>query len=112
MCEFSSLVNCYCCAAPKSVRNGVEFDWDAANLSHIAGHGVTPEDAADVLNNDPVELDYQVVEGEERWVAVGVTNRGRFLVVVWTIRGSTIRVVTAFDADKRYQRAYLAQRGN
>ena len=91
---------------------GAEFDWDAANLSHIAEHGVTPEEAVQVLQNDPVDLDYQAVEGEERWVAVGVTNRGRFLVVVWTIRGLTIRVVTTFDADKRHQKVYLERRRN
>jgi len=93
------------------VANRIEFDWDAANLSHIAEHGVTPEEAAQVLDNDPVDLDYHVVESEERWVTVGVTNRGRFLVVVWTIRGSAIRVVTAFDADRRYQRVYLESKG-
>ena len=91
---------------------GAEFDWDAANLSHIAEHSVTPEEAVQVLQNDPVDLDYQVVEGEQRWVAVGVTNGGRFLLVVWTIRGLTIRVVTAFDADKRYQKVYLERRRN
>ena len=94
------------------MANGIEFDWDASNLSHIAEHLVTPEEAAQVFENDPVDLDYEVVEREERWVTVGVTSRGRFLVVVWTIRGSAIRVVTAFDADRRYQRVYLEQRGN
>ena len=81
-------------------------------MSHIAEHGVTPEEVEQVIENDPVDLDYQVVEGEERWVAVGVTVRGRFLLVVWTIRGSAIRVVTAFDAGQRQQRVYLAQRRN
>ncbi len=92
--------------------NGVQFEWDAANLSHIAEHGVTPEEAEQVIENDPVDLDYQVIESEERWVTVGVTIRGRFLLAVWTIRGSAIRVVTAFDADQRHQRVYLEQRKN
>ncbi len=91
---------------------GVEFNWDAANLSHVAEHGVTPEEVAQALENDPVDLDYQVVQGEERWVAVGVTNVGRFLVVVWTIKRSAIRVVTAFDAGRRYQKVYLEYRRN
>ncbi len=94
------------------MANGIEFDWDAANLSHIAEHDVTPEEAEQVIENDPVELDYQVVDGEERWVTVGVTIRGRFLVVVWTIRGSAIRIVTTFEADPRHQRVYLEQRRN
>lgn len=94
------------------MASGIEFDWDTANLSHIAEHGVAPEEAEQVLQNDPIDLDYQVVEGEERWVTVGVTGRGRFLVLVWAIRGSAIRVVTAFDANRRHQRVYLEQRGN
>ena len=100
------------CRYTNGVANGIEFDWDAANLSHVAEHGVTPEKTQQMFENDPVDLDYQVVESEERWVTLGVTIRGRFLVVVWTIRGSAIRVVTAFDADQRHQRVYLEQRRN
>ena len=32
----------------------VEFDWDHHNIAHIARHGVTPEEAEQVLANDPV----------------------------------------------------------
>lgn len=30
------------------------FDWDDANVRHIARHGVTPEDAEYVLANGPL----------------------------------------------------------
>jgi hypothetical protein len=33
------------------------FDWDDANLLHIAQHDVTPEEAEYVLFHDPLDLD-------------------------------------------------------
>ena len=62
------------------------FDWDDANSGHIARHGVTPEEAEQVMLNIPVEIDYQVIDGEERFVAVGMTRAGRFLTIIWTDR--------------------------
>jgi uncharacterized DUF497 family protein len=59
-----------------------------------------------------VELDFDYVDDEPRWVVVGVTNRGRFLVVVFTERGAGLRVVTAYDASKRDQSVYFSKKGN
>jgi hypothetical protein len=36
--------------------DGIEFDWDEANMRHIARHGVTPEEAEEAVTNDPLEL--------------------------------------------------------
>jgi len=44
----------------------IEFDWDAANVGHIARHGVKPEEVEEVLRNDPFDLDYEVIGGEWR----------------------------------------------
>jgi uncharacterized protein len=33
------------------------FDWDEYNLSHIARHGVTAEEAEEAVMNDPLEMD-------------------------------------------------------
>jgi uncharacterized DUF497 family protein len=87
-----------------------EFDCDEANLSHIAAHEVSAEEAEQVLNNDPLELDVQHVQGEERFPAVGVTNNGRFLVVIVTERNQKVRVVTAYPADNRVIAIYLKSR--
>jgi hypothetical protein len=82
------------------VTDEIRFDWDAANRGHIARHGVTPAEAEEVIENDPVELQPQLIEGEERFPIVGVTDAGRWLIVVLTERGNKARVVTAFEADK------------
>jgi uncharacterized DUF497 family protein len=44
----------------------IRFDWDKANTEHIARHGVKPEEAEQALENAPVDLNYEVVEAEDR----------------------------------------------
>ena len=87
------------------------FDWDEHNIGHIAGHFVTPEEVEQVLLNDPVDLEFQLEEGdEERWPYIGETNAGRILRVVVTLRGDRLRVVTAFEPSKQNKLGYLAIR--
>jgi len=87
------------------------FDWDEGNIAHIAEHGVLPDEAEDVILGDPVDLQMQVVDGEERFPQVGATRTGRILIVITTWRGELTRVVTAYPASPAYQKFYLAQRG-
>jgi uncharacterized DUF497 family protein len=84
-----------------------EFEWDVANLKHLARHRVTPTEVEDVLENDPAQLGYDVVNEEERWTVVGHTNLTRVLVVTWTLRKGSIRVVTAWPAPKRMREDYF-----
>ncbi len=44
----------------------LEFDWDSANLSHIALHSVAREEAEEVLLGPAFELDTYTVDDEER----------------------------------------------
>src|ERR1017187_3839602 len=94
-----------------SMNEATRFDWDEANSEHIALHGVKPEEAEQALENDPVDLDYEVVEAEDRRTSIGHTDRLRVLKLVWTLRGDAVRVVTALDASKNEARAYLQARG-
>ena len=87
------------------------FDWDAVNRDHIASHHVSPEEAEQVIENDPLDIDAETVQGEDRIVSIGRTDQGRFLVVVTTLRGTRLRVVTAFAAPKSLIDLYFAQKG-
>ena len=87
------------------------FDWDQENISHIAKHGIAPDEAEQVVLNDPIDLTIQMGDGEERIPQVGETNAGRILVVISTWRDELIRVVTAFPAKSTLRKLYLAQRG-
>ena len=94
-----------------SMNEAIRFDWDKANTEHIARHGVKPEEAEQALENDPVDLDYEVVEAEDRWTSIGHTDRLRVLKLVWTLRGDIVRVVTALDASKNEAQEYLQAKG-
>lgn len=88
------------------------FDWDDDNVGHIARHRVTPEEAGQVLRNDPFDLSYETVGGEDRWTAIGHTDSLRVLLVVWTLRGEDmVRVVTAREASKTASLTYLREKG-
>jgi uncharacterized DUF497 family protein len=89
----------------------IDFDWDEGNLRHIALHNVLPEEAEFAIQNDPLELAYEVEEEEERVVELGATKLGRIMMLVSTWRGERVRVVTAYDAPKAMRTRYLAQRG-
>jgi uncharacterized protein len=82
------------------------FDWDDANRQHISEHDVSSDEAEYVVTHDPWDVEFQIIEGEERFVQVGVTTRGRVLQVVSTVRGEFVRVVTAYDASRRRRAAY------
>lgn len=87
------------------------FDWDSANIAHIARHGITPHEAEEVITNGPVDLNTEISKEEVRITSVGPTDKGRFLVVITTERDDLVRVVTAFPATRAYLNAYLIHRG-
>jgi uncharacterized DUF497 family protein len=83
------------------------FDWDEANISHIARHDITPEEAEHVLLNDPLELMVQIHGDEERVLHVGATKALRYLVVLTTWREERLRVVTAYEAPRALRLKYI-----
>lgn len=88
-----------------------QFDWDSGNLGHIAPHGVSPEEAEQVLLNDPCAVSFDTDEsGEDRWTYLGETDQARILQVIVTVRGEKIRIVTAFEPIKRLKLFYLASK--
>ena len=64
--------------------------WDQANTAHIASYQVTPEEVEQVFANDEMDIDYDVIGGEERWTVIGQTDRARVLIVVFTMRADAV----------------------
>jgi hypothetical protein len=89
------------------VGDALEFEWDEENTRHLAAHNVMPVEFEQVMNNDPLDLDCDVVNEEERYRAVGLTDGGRFLLVAYTVRRDKIRAVTAFPASASNKRDFL-----
>lgn len=88
----------------------MRFIWDQENISHIARHDVSPREAEEAMLSDSLLLDQQSVDGEERFVEIGFTHAARFLIVVYTLRGDAVRVVTAYSAPRDVIREYLESR--
>ena len=59
----------------------IEFDWDDANIQHIALHDISIDEVESVLNGFTIELETQDGYDEERFSEIGVTSAGRCLVL-------------------------------
>jgi uncharacterized protein len=94
------------------MMGGWMFDWDEDNIRHIAEHDVTPDEAEQVLLNDPADGGVQDHDGEMRYVEVGVTDSMRVLVVITTTRGDLTRVVTAYPGTPKIRDFYLREKGH
>ena len=86
----------------------MQFDWNDANIQHIARHDVTPEEAEQVIQNDPVDVGATLRNKEDRTLHLGETNAGRVLFLVATQRLGLIRVVTARPA-RRTERDFYSK---
>lgn len=77
-------------------------------MTHLARHEIRPNEAEEVMLGTPAIGDHDVVNGEDRWRAVGVTLALRVLVLVFTVRNGQIRVITGWPANKKAQRDFFA----
>jgi uncharacterized DUF497 family protein len=87
------------------------FDWDDANRKHVADHGVEPSEAEEAITNNPLDLEEQFRNGEDRLMQIGETDALRILVVITTWRRDKIRVVTAFPAPPQLRKFYATHKG-
>jgi uncharacterized DUF497 family protein len=85
------------------------FEWDEAkDLSNQKKHGVGFEEAKTVFN-DPRSItiaDEQHSDNEDRFIDIGVSSRGRLIVVSYTERGSNIRIISCRKATKTERKEY------
>jgi uncharacterized DUF497 family protein len=73
----------------------IEFD-SRKSASNLKKHGVHFDEAASCLL-DPNALAYEDNDatGENRWVLLGMSHQARLLVVIYTVRGESIRLISA-----------------
>lgn len=86
------------------------FEWDKGNLDHIKKHNVRYEDCEEIFSNKPflIRKDPEHSKNEERVEAMGKTNAGKKIFLVYTTRKEKIRVVSARDQSKK-ERSYYEQ---
>lgn len=85
------------------------FDWDEGNSAkNWQRHAVTQAEAEQVFFNRPLVVGDAPKHSEEegRYFALGRTARGREMAVVFTFRGSLLRVISARPMSRKERRVY------
>jgi uncharacterized DUF497 family protein len=84
----------------------LQFD-PAKARSNLKKHDVCFADAEGVFY-DPLAIHKEdpYSENEDRWIAVGMGNTNEILVVVYTLRGDEIRLISVRRATGREVKAY------
>ncbi|MEK7679929.1 MAG: BrnT family toxin [Deltaproteobacteria bacterium] len=85
------------------------FERDAHNAEkNWRKHGVTPSECEQIFFNRPLVVadDLKHSEKEKRFYALGHTDGGRMLFVVFAVRRDKIRVISARNTNRKERRAY------
>lgn len=86
------------------------FDWDDGNARKNDKHGVSMAEAEQIFFNDPLLLiaDAKHSQGEPRLHALGKTDEGRTLHIIFTLRnaGESIHVISARDMHRKERTIY------
>jgi len=86
----------------------VNITWDPNKAEvNFKKHGVRFSDAEMVLY-DPVAmtLEEHIVANEQRYVTIGTDAVGRIIVVVYSYRSDTIRLISARKATRGERKQY------
>ena len=85
------------------------FDWDAGNTAKNWDlRQVSQAECEQPFFHRPilVTVDERHSAEERRYAALGQTNAGRRLSIVFTIRGTLVRVISARNMSRRERRIY------
>jgi len=85
------------------------FDWDEGNLlKNWEKHGVSVAECEQVFFNRPLlaQPDEGHSDSETRYYVLGQSDTGRKIFVVFTIRDSKIRVISARNMSRKERRSY------
>ena len=83
------------------------YEWDPAKArTNLRKHGIDFADAATVFSDDYALTILDDYPDEERFVTVALDALGRILVVVFTWRGQSIRIISARKAESHERKYY------
>ncbi len=85
------------------------FEWDDGNSAkNWLRHEVQQSEAEQALLNTPVVVNVtrKHAAAEARLIALGQTDAGRLLTVVFTVRGTKVRVISARAMSKPERKIY------
>ena len=86
----------------------MDFEWDPAKArSNFTKHGISFSDVEPAFYDQyAISMPGPGASSEERFVLVGMDAIGRVVVVVYTYRGNSIRIVSARAATKAERKTY------
>ena len=87
----------------------MDFEWDEAKArANEKKHGVSFLEAAEVFSDDYSSCvhDPDHSSDEDRYLLFGVFSKGNFLVVSYTERSDTIRIISARRMTSQERKAY------
>jgi len=88
----------------------VGFEWDKGNVDkNWSKHKVHFKEAEEVLLNKPIKIfldNRHSTEKEKRYLALGKTDSGKPLAIVFTVRNKLIRVISARKQNKKERTIY------
>ena len=95
------------------LKKPLVFEWNKGNIDkNVKKHNVLNAETEEIFFNKPVLLkDITHSVGEERYIAFGVTDKGRHLIISFTLRGERqdrIRSIMSRDQNKK-ERLYEQQ---
>ncbi|MBW4579261.1 MAG: BrnT family toxin [Tildeniella nuda ZEHNDER 1965/U140] len=87
----------------------MKFDWDENKaVSNLSKHGVRFEEAKTIFD-DPLYVDFydpDHSDEEERYLMIGESSQGRLLIVSYTEKGDSIRLISAREVTRSEREAY------
>ncbi len=87
----------------------MKFEWDPQKAeSNLKKHGISFQEAASVFG-DAFSITYYDPDHsakEHRFITVGTSRTGRFLMVAHTDRGSIVRIISARKMTRQERRYY------
>lgn len=94
---------------PEELAQCTGFQWDAGNAEkNWKLHRVSQAECEQVFFNRPLRVapDQKHSEQEPRRAALGRADAGRLLSIVFTVRDTLVRVVSARDMSRNERRLY------
>ncbi len=94
------------------IKSCTGFHWDRANMNkNWLKHKVSNNECEQIFFNEAllVYKDMKHSVSENRWYALGKTDLDRYLFVVFTIRESLIRIISARDMHKKEREIYYGK---
>lgn len=94
---------------PAELSQCTGFQWDDGNRTkNWDSHQVTPAEAEQIFFNRPILVasDLKHSLREPRYAALGCSDVGRRLAVVFTLRDTLIRVISVRDMSRPERRVY------